>query len=59
MKKKNISFICFLIAAVCFYISAIMGIINKENWISDFLLGCSFLCLAFTPLTKDKDDKKQ
>ena len=62
MKKNNkekISFICFLIASVCFYISGIIGIINKNgnNWIANFCLGSSLLCLSTTHLNKDKKNK--
>ncbi|MDE6427252.1 MAG: hypothetical protein K2K89_14110 [Ruminococcus sp.] len=59
MKKNNnekISFICFLIASVCFYISSIIDIINKDgnNWITNFCLGSSFLCLSTTHINKEK-----
>lgn len=54
-KSEKISFICFLIASICFYISGIMEIISKDgsNWIVDLCLGSAFLCLSTTHLNKD------
>lgn len=60
MKKDDkVSFICYLIAAICFYISGIIGIINKDgsNWVVDLCLGSAFLCLSTTHLNKDKNKK--
>ena len=33
-KREKISFVCYLVASVCFYISGIIGIFNKDgsNW---------------------------
>ena len=49
--KNKIAFVCFLIASICFYISAIIDIINKDgsNWAVNLCLGSTFLCLSTTP----------
>ena len=60
MKQEKISFICYLIASICFYISAILDIINKEdNWVIGLCLGTAFLCLSSTHLSKDKGKDKE
>ena len=60
MKKEKISFICYLIASICFYISAVLDIINKEdNWVIGLCLGTVFLCLSSTHLSKDKGKDKE
>lgn len=58
-KKEKITFICYITASICFYISAIIGIISKTdgNWVVNLCLGSAFLCLSTTHLNKDKDDK--
>lgn len=58
-KKEKITFICYLIASICFYISAIIGIFSKtdSNWVVNLCLGSTFLCLSTTHLNKDKNDK--
>ena len=45
-KSEKISFICFLVASICFYISGIIGIISKDesNWVVNLCLGSAFLC---------------
>lgn len=57
--KDKIAFVCFLIASICFYISAIIGIFSKgeSNWVANLCLGSAFLCLSTTHLNKDKKDK--
>lgn len=57
--KEKITFICFLIASICFYISAIINIISKDgsNWVVNLCLGSAFLCLSTTHLNKDKNNK--
>ena len=44
-------------AFICFYISAIIGIISKDdsNWVVNLCLGSCFLCLSTTHLNKDRD----
>lgn len=55
--KEKIAFICFLVASICFYIGAIIGIINKNgsNGAVNLCLGSAFLCLSTTHLNKNKD----
>lgn len=49
MKKGKKSFICFLIASICYFI-----VKNNITAITFLCLGFSFLCLSFTHLNKDK-----
>lgn len=58
-QKEKITFICYLVASICFYVSAIIGIITKEgsNWVVNLCLGSAFLCLSTTHLNKEKDSK--
>lgn len=59
-KSEKISFICYLVASICFYISGILGIINKEDkWIIGLCLGSAFLCLSTTYLNKNDDKSKK
>ncbi len=59
-KSEKISFICYLIASVCFYISGILDIINKDdNWVIGLCLGSAFLCLSTTHLNKNDDKSKK
>lgn len=55
-KREKISSICFLVAAICYYISGIAGIFSKEdnNWVVNLCLGSAFLCLSTTNLNKNK-----
>lgn len=60
MKNKNfVTFVCYLIASICFYISAVIKMLGKEsaNWITDMGLGSAFLCLASTHFPKRNNDK--
>ena len=59
-QNKKITFICFLIASICFYISAAIGIISKagSNAVTNLCLGSTFLCLSTAYLNKDKDEDK-
>ena len=59
--KEKISFVCFLTASICFYISGIIGIISKDgsSWVVNLCLGSAFLCLSTTHLHKDKKDDKK
>ncbi len=63
MKKNNkekLSFICYLVASICFYISSIIEIISKDrNWVVNLCLGSAFLCLSTTHLNKDKNGKSK
>ncbi|MDE6434078.1 MAG: hypothetical protein K2L07_07585 [Lachnospiraceae bacterium] len=58
--KEKIAFICFLIASICFYISAAIGIISKDgsNVVTNLCLGSTMLCLSTTYLNKDEDKNK-
>ena len=51
-KWKKISFVCCLVASVCFYISGIIGLFDKDgsNWVVNLCLGSAFLCLSTTHL---------
>lgn len=57
--KEKITFICFLIASICFYIVSIMNFIdnNTSTAVIFLCLGSAFLCLSFTHLNKDKTIK--
>ncbi len=62
--KEKITFICFLAASICFYISAIFCFISETadttRGIVNLCLGSAFLCLSSTHLNKDKrNDKNQ
>lgn len=60
MKKEKISFICCLIASLCFYINAILDIINKDdNWVIGLCLGTAFLCLLGTDWNKSQSKAKK
>lgn len=56
MKQKNekITFICFMIASVCFYICSIIELCNDETSKAalHLCLGSSFLCLGTTHINK-------
>lgn len=55
-KREKTAFICFLVAAICYYISAIIGIFSKDdNWVVNLCLGSVFLCISSTHLYKDKN----
>ncbi len=62
-KREKISFVCFLTASICLYISAIFCFISdatdKSTGIINLCLGSTFLCLASVHInkTKDKNDK--
>lgn len=55
--KEKVAFICFLIASMGYYISAVIGIFSKDgsNWVVNMCLGSAFLCLSTTHLNKDED----
>lgn len=58
MKKEKISFICFLVASICFYICALFCFMSEETdnstGVINLCLGSSFLCLSTTHLNKIK-----
>lgn len=58
--KERINFICFIVASICFYVISIMNFIdnNTSTSVIFLCLGSSFLCLSFTHLNKDKNNKK-
>lgn len=58
-KREKITFVCLMVASICFYISAILGFINETTdnttGIVNLCLGSSFLCLSTTYLNKKED----
>lgn len=58
-QREIICFICYLIASICFYVSGIIDIINKNgsNWVVNLCLGSAFLCLSSIHLNKNEDKK--
>lgn len=60
-KKEKIVFICFLVASICFYISAIINISSNDgsDWAVNLCLGSAFLCLSTTHLNKNKSNKNK
>ncbi len=56
-KREKISFICFLTASICFYISAIFSFISgtTDRGIVNLCLGSAFLCLSTTYWNKKED----
>ncbi len=58
-KREKISFICFLAASICYYISAIFCFISEtadnSRGVVNLCLGSAFLCLSTTPLNKKQD----
>jgi len=54
---KKAAFVGFLIASICFYVSAITGMNSKDGgyWIVNLCLGSSFLCLSMSCLSKGKN----
>lgn len=61
MKKENkITFILYLIASICFFVSAILGFIDKNNMaIANLGLGACFLSLSSVYYQKYKKDKEK
>lgn len=56
-KSEKISFICFLVASICFYISGIIAIMSKDgsHGVISLCFGSAFLCLSTTHLNKYKN----
>lgn len=58
ISSERVSFICFLIAAICYYISAAISIAEKnDSVVINIGLGSAFLCLALSYRSKDKNKK--
>lgn len=59
-KLEKISFICYLAASVCFYISAFFSFISKStgnsNGVVCLCLGSAFLCLASVNINKNRKE---
>lgn len=56
ISSERVSFICFLTAAICYFISAAIDIAGKNgSGGTNISLGCVFLCLAFSYRSKDKN----
>lgn len=60
-QREKISFVCYLAASICFYVSSIIGIMNKDgsNWVVNLCLGSAFLCLSTTHFHKDEEKKNK
>ena len=58
MKNEKVSYALFLVASICFYISAIICFVSKNNnnsiGIMNLCLGSTFLCLASVHNNKGK-----
>ncbi len=58
-KREKISFVCFLTASICFYISAIFCFMSatteNSKGVVNLCLGSAFLCLSTTHLNKKED----
>ncbi len=60
MKKgSKITFILYIIVSVCFFVSAILGFMDKSSMaVTHFCLGVCFLCLSSVHYEKYKKVKK-
>lgn len=60
MRKENkIVFILYLISSICFFVSAILGVIDKNSMaVANLGLGACFLSLSFLYFEKYKKDKE-
>ncbi len=58
-KSDKISFVCFLTASICFYISAVFCFMSEttdnSTGIVNLCLGSAFLCLSSVYINKEKD----
>ncbi len=57
-KLNKISFVCFLIASICFYISALFSFMDEttiSRGVANIGLGSVFLCLSIAYLNKKED----
>jgi hypothetical protein len=60
MDKNKLSSMLYYVAALCFYISAILNFTNSDSsmGVVYLCLGSTFLCLGSVHLTKLKKDNK-
>lgn len=59
-KENKIVFILYIIASICFFISAILSFIDGNNVsVTQLCLGVCFLCLSSVHYTKFKDENKK
>ncbi len=59
-KESKITFILYIIASVCFFVSAILGFIDKSSMaVTQFCLGACFLCLSSVHYEKYKKSKEK
>lgn len=57
-KSERIAFICFMIAAVCYYINAAISIAEKnDSVVTNICLGSAFLCISLSYIGKYKNNK--
>ena len=61
MKKSDkIAGICFLVASICYFICAIIGIFSKDTMaVTNLCLGACFFCLSSVYLNKKFNYKKK
>ncbi len=60
MKREKLVFALYIVASICFFISAILGFITKQSMAVVYLcLGACFLCLASVHYNKYKESKKE
>lgn len=58
-RDNKIVFILYTIASICFFISAVIGFIDRNNMaVTQLCLGVCFLCLSSVYLKKYKDENK-
>lgn len=60
MNKDKVAFLACLVASICFYVSAIIGMSSgAENWVVNFCLGSAMLCLSTTHLNKEEKEEEK
>lgn len=63
LHEEKITGICYLLASISFYLSAVMDFTGTDggNGTVHLCLGSAFLCISFIHLNRDKDKngKKQ
>lgn len=57
LREEKITRICYLLASVCFYLSAVLEFTGTDggNGAVNLCLGSAFLCLSCMHLSKDRD----
>lgn len=56
ISSERVSFICYLTAAICYFISAAIDMADKnDSVVINIGLGSAFLCLALSYRSKDKN----